>query len=167
MMFRLLIVMLLAIAALPAHAAGASGMFGSGRTQFSLTAGNAYAFEKRYSVIGGSVSYYLAEGLGVGLSLARWSGEGPVITKYAPFVQYAFLPISGVRPYIGGFYRHTDIDGLPGLKSAGARGGVLMASGRNAYLGIGVVYEAYLDCQPSVYRVCRETYPDFNLSFGF
>jgi len=166
-MFRLLLTMLLVLSALPAGAAGVGGMFGAGRAQFSLTAGNAYAFENRYLVIGGSVSYYMAEGLGVGLSVQNWSGDGPAINKYAPFVQYVLFPEFAVRPYVGGFYRHTAIEGLPSLKSSGARAGVLMASGKNAYLSFGIVYESYLDCQASIYRVCSETSPDINLTFGF
>ena len=65
-MSRLLLAMLL-LAVLPVRAAGVGGMFGEGRSQFSLVAGNAYAFDNSYFVIGGSASYYVADGLGAGL----------------------------------------------------------------------------------------------------
>ncbi|MBI5429208.1 MAG: hypothetical protein HY938_01985 [Nitrosomonadales bacterium] len=166
-MFRLLLAMLLVSPAWPAYAGVSGGMFGEGRSQFTLVAGNAYAFEKSYFVIGGSASYYLVDGLGVGVSLENWSGGGPGIRKYAPFVQYVFYQVPRVQPYVGAFYRHTSISGLPGIKSTGARAGLLLASGANAYVSIGVVHEAYLDCQVSIYRVCRETYPDITVAFGF
>jgi hypothetical protein len=166
-MRRLLLAVLLILSAFPAHAADVGGMFGEGRSQFSLMLGNGYAFDNSYFVIGASASYYLVDGLGVGLSLENWSGGGPGITKYTPFVQYVFFPASRVRPYVGGLYRHTAIAGLPGINSVGARAGVLMASGSNAFVSIGVVHELYLDCQDSIYRVCSETYPDFSLTFWF
>jgi len=164
---RLLLTMLLMVSALPVHAAGVGGMFGEGRSHFSLVAGNAYAFERSYFVIGGSASYYVIDGLGVGLSLEKWSGGGPGITKVAPFVQYVFLPGYKVRPYVGGLYRHTAISGLPGLNSVGARAGVMIASGSNAFLSAGFAHESYLDCKVSIYRVCSETYPDISLTFAF
>lgn len=163
-MNRLLLVVLLILSALPVHAAG---MFEQGRSQFSLMAGNGYAYDNNYFVIGASASHYVVDGLGVGLSLENWSGGGPGITKYAPFVQYVFFRSSRVQPYVGGLYRHTAIAGLPGINSVGARAGVLMTSGSNAFVSIGVVHESYLDCQVSIYRVCSETYPDISLTFVF
>ena len=166
-MIRVSLAVLLVLSALPVRAAGAGGMFEAGRSQFSLVAGNAYAFDNSYLVIGGSASYYVADGLGVGLSLERWSGDGPGITKYAPFVQYVLYQVPAVQPYVGAFYRHTAIADLPSLNSAGARAGVLIASGSNAFVSVGAVYESYMDCQESVYRVCSETHPEITLIFGF
>ena len=166
-MTRLILAMLLLVSALPVRAAGVGGMFGEGRSQFSLEAGNAYAFDNSYLVIGGSASYYVADGVGVGFSLEKWSGGGPGITKYSPFVQYVFYRASAAQPYVGAFYRHTVIAGLPSLNSAGARAGVLIASGSNAFVSVGVVHESYLDCQASIYRVCSETHPDIALIFSF
>ena len=166
-MIRLLLTMLLALSVLSAHADEKGGMFSEGRSQFSLTVQNANAFEKNYFVVGGSASYFVVDGLGVGLSLEKWSGRGPSITKVAPFAQYFFLPESTVRPYTGVMYRHTTISDLPSINSVGARAGVSMASGPNTYLSAGVVYESYLDCQASIYRVCSNTYPDVSLTFGF
>ena len=74
-MIRLLLILLPLLSVLPANAAGVGGMFGQGRTQFSVVGGNGYAFDKNYFVLGASVSYNVLDGLGVGLSLEKWSGE--------------------------------------------------------------------------------------------
>ncbi len=166
-MDRLLVTVLMVLSSLPVCAAGVGGMFAQGRTHFSLVGGNGYAFDNNYFVIGASVTRYVLDGLGVGLSIENWSGGNPGITKYSPFVQYVFNQESSVRPYIGGFYRHTAVSGLPGIKSVGGRAGINIASGPNAYISAGVVYESYRDCQVIIYRACSSTYPDISLTFGF
>jgi hypothetical protein len=160
--------MMLLLSALPAYASGAGGMFGQGRTQVSVVGGNGYAFGKNYFIIGARVSYYVLDGLGVGLSYENWSQSNPGITKYAPYMQYVFYQSSSFfQPYIGAFYRQTAVEGLPDIKSYGERAGINISSGRNAYISFGFVQEVYIDCQASVYQSCRETYPDFAITFGF
>ena len=166
-MNRLLVTMLLVSMAFPVCAAGAGGMFGQGRTHLSLMAGNGYALDYNYFVIGGGASHYVLDGLGVGLSFENWSGGGPGITKYAPFAQYVFYQASSLQPYVGGFYRHTAIANLPGIDSAGVRAGVYFSSGPDASVSAGIVHESYLDCQATIYRTCSETYPDISITFGF
>ena len=166
-MNRLLVMMLLVLSAFPVRAAGVGGMFGQGSTQFALMAGNGYAFNNNYFIIGASAGYYVLDGLGVGLSLEHWSGGGPGITKYAPFAQYVFYQVSPVQPYVGGFYRHTAVSGLPGINSVGARAGIYIPVGSNAYIGAGLAHESYLACQAAVYRTCSETYPEVSFTFGF
>jgi len=166
-MNRLLLAMLLVLSAFPGRVAGEGGMFGQGRTHFALMAGNGYAFDSNYFVVGVSASHYVLDGLGVGLSFENWSGGGPGIAKYAPFVQYVFYQASSVQPYVGGFYRHTAVGGLPGINSVGARAGIYIASGPNASVSAGFVHESYLDCQATIYRACRETYPEISITFGF
>jgi hypothetical protein len=166
-MNRLLLTMLLVLTAMPASAAGVGGMFGQGRTHFSLVAGNGYAFDNNYFVFGASATHYLIDGLGVGLSIENWSGGSPGITKYSPFVQYVFYQASAVQPYIGGFYRRTDVSGQSGIESVGGRAGIYYASGSNAYVSVGMVYESYLDCTNAVYSPCSSTYPEITLTFGF
>ncbi len=166
-MNRLLVAMSLVLLAFPVRAAGEGGMFGQGSTHFSLVGGNGYAFENNYFVIGASATHYVLDGLGVGLSFENWSGVGPGITKYAPFAQYVFYQASWVQPYVGGFYRHTAVSGLPGIKSVGARAGINISAGSNAYVSAGIVHESYLDCQTLIYRTCSETYPDISITFGF
>lgn len=166
-MNKLLLTMLLVWTAVPAHAAGAGAMFGEGRNHFSLGAGNGYAFDNNYFVFGASATHYVSDGLGVGLSVENWSGSGPGITKYSPFMQYVFVQASSVQPYVGGFYRHTAIAGLPAINSIGGRAGIYSAAARNAYVSAGIVHETYLDCQAALYVKCSETYPEISVTFGF
>ena len=166
-MNRLWLTMLLVLTAMPASAAGVAGMFGQGRTNFSLMAGNGYAYDNSYLVIGASAAYYVLDGLGVGLSLENWSGADPGITNYSPFVQYVIYQASVVQPYLGGFYRHSAVSGQSSFDSVGARAGFYFASGSNAYLSAGMVYESYLDCTTAVYSSCSSTYPEIGLTFAF
>ena len=154
----------------PASAAEATGAVGGaftkGRTHFFITAGNGYAFDESYLVLGLGVSYYVIDGLSVGLSLESWTGSDPSMYKVTPAVQYVFHQVP-LKPYVGGFYRRAYVDGLPDINSAGARAGVYFASGRNAYIGIGAVYESYVDCKKSVYRSCDDTYPEVSFTIAF
>jgi len=148
-------------------AAEVAGLFSRGNTHFSIVAGNGYAFNESYLVVGAGISYYLFDGFNVGLHAEAWTGADPNIYKITPSVQYVFYQIPRFSPYVGIFYRHTDIDGLPDLDSTGARAGVYFPLGRHSYMGVGAVYENYLDCSASVYRDCTEVYPEFNLTFAF
>ena len=151
----------------PATAAEVAGAFSKGRTHFVVTAGSGYAFDESYLVLGVGVSYYLIDGLNVGLSLESWSGADPGMYKVTPSVQYVFHQISQLNPYVGGFYRRAYIDGLPDINSMGARAGVFLNAGRNAYIGIGAVYESYIDCNSTVYRSCNDTYPEVSFTIAF
>jgi hypothetical protein len=151
----------------PATAADVAGAFSKGRTHFVVTAGNGYAFDESYLVLGVGVSYYLIDGLNVGLSFESWSGSDPGMNKITPSVQYVFHQNPRLAPYVGGFYRRAYIDGLPDIDSMGARGGVYFTAGRNAYIGIGAVYESYIDCNTSVYRSCNDTYPEVSFTIAF
>jgi hypothetical protein len=86
--------------------------------------------------------------------------------KITPSVQYVFHQVP-LKPYVGAFYRRTSIDGLPDLDSAGARAGIYFQAGRNAYFGVGAVYESYLDCSTTVYRSCESTYGEATFTFAF
>jgi len=152
---------------LPATAADVAGVFSKGRTHFVVTAGNGYAFDESYLVLGVGVSYYLIDGLNIGLSFESWSGSDPGMNKITPSVQYVFHQNQTLKPYVGGFYRRAYIDGLPDINSTGARAGVYFTAGRNAYIGIGAVYESYIDCNESVYRSCNDTYPEVSFTIAF
>jgi hypothetical protein len=159
----------LALAASTATAAdvGVAGAFSQGRMHFVATAGSGSAFDEDYVVLGLGASYYLLDGLGVGLHYEFWSGGDPDITKITGSLQYVFHQMQTVKPYVGGFYRRTDVDGLSDLDSVGGRAGVYVGAGRNAYLGLGVVYESYLDCNETVYRSCDSTYAEVTFTIAF
>jgi len=155
----------------PATAADVSGSvggaFSKGRTHVLITAGNGYAFDESYLVLGLGVNYYLIDGLNVGLSLESWTGSDPKMIKVTPSMTYVFHQNPKVNPYVGGFYRRAYVDGLPDINSVGARAGVYLTAGRNAYFGIGAVYESYIDCNSSVYRSCNDTYPELSFTIAF
>ena len=144
-----------------------AGVFGKGRTHAVVTAGTGYAFDESYLVLGAGITYYVVDGLGVGLFFESWSGADPGMTKITPSVQYVFHQMQALKPYVGAFYRRTDIDGLPDLDSVGARAGVYLRAGRNVYFGLGVVYESYLDCEKAIYRECDSTYGELSFTLAF
>ena len=155
--------------ALPALAqsVGVAGGFSKGKTHLVATAGTGYAFDESYLVLGVGASYYLLDGLNAGLAVEFWTGSDPSLTKITPSVQYVFYQVQTVKPYVGAFYRRTSIDGLPDLDSIGGRAGAYFQLGRNAYLGLGGVYESYLDCNTGTYRKCNSTYGEASLTFAF
>jgi hypothetical protein len=150
-----------------AKAQNVAGAFGQGRTHVVATAGTGRAFDDDYLVLGLGVSYYVIDGLNVGLGFESWSGGDPGMRKLTPSAQYVFYQLGRIKPYVGAFYRRTYVDGLPDIDSAGGRAGVYFQAGRNAYLGAGVVYESYVDCKESTYRSCSSTYPELSLTFAF
>jgi len=151
----------------PATAAEIAGVFSKGRTSLVFTAGTGYAFNESYLVLGLGVSYYLIDGLNVGLSVESWTGSDPKLYKVTPSVQYVFYQIPKLNPYIGAFYRRTYVESLPDIDSAGARAGVYFPVGRNAYFGAGAVYESYIDCKKTVYTSCSDTYPELSVVISF
>ena len=169
MMKQIVAASVLTVAASVAAAAdvGVAGAFSKGRVHFGVTAGSGSAFDDDYIVLGVGASYYLLDGLGVGIHYEWWSGGDPDITKWTGAVQYVFHQMQPVKPYVGGFYRRTDIDGLPDLDSVGGRAGIYIGAARNAYIGVGVVYENYLDCNETVYRSCDATYAEVTFTFTF
>jgi len=151
----------------PAAAQQVAGVFGQGRTHFFVTGGTGSAFDETYLVVGVGVSYYLIDGLNAGLAFESWSGSDPSMYRITPSLTYVFYQAQTVKPYVGGFYRRTNIDGLPNADSVGARAGAYMQAGRNVFVGFGVVYESYLDCSRAVYRSCDSTYPELGFTIAF
>lgn len=165
---RLLVTAALSIGAIaPAAAVDVAGVFGQGRTHFSVVAGNGYAFNDNYLVLGVGASYYVLNGLNLGLYVESWSGGSPTMTKVTPSLQYVFYQVPRVQPYVGVFYRRAYIQDYQDLDSVGGRAGVYIAAGRNAYFGAGAVYESYRDCNKAVYVDCSDTYPEITLTFAF
>lgn len=167
---KLVAAALAAVAFAPAASAqsvGVASIFGQGRTHFVLSGGTGYAFDESYFVIGLGASYYLLDGLSAGLQLESWSGGDPSMYKITPSLQYVFYRVPRVKPYVGAFYRRTNIENLPDLDSVGARAGAYVQAGRNGFIGLGAVYESYMDCSKTVYRSCDSTYPEVTFTFAF
>ena len=144
-----------------------AGAFSKGNKHFAIYGGTGYAFNDDYFVIGAQGSYYIANGFNIGLGLETWTGGVLDISKVTPSLQYVFYQQATVKPYVGIFYRHTYIEDLDDLESAGVRAGVYIASGRNVYVGLGGVYESYMDCEETTYSTCDESYPEISITFAF
>ena len=148
-------------------AADVAGVFGQGRTHVIASAGTAHGFGETYLALGIGVSYYVIDGLNVGLGYEAWTGGDPGVSKLTPSAQYVFYRMERIKPYVGVFYRRTYIDGLPDIDSAGGKAGAYFRAGRNAYLGAAVVYESYVDCNTALYRSCSSTYPEVTFTLAF
>jgi len=147
---------------------GVAGAFSKGKTHFGIFGGSGSAFNESYTVLGGSIRYFFFDGLSLGLAVESWFGGNPDITKVTPSIQYVFYQPSAVKPYVGAFYRRSYIENFEDLESSGARAGVFIASGSNAFIGIGVVYESYISCDEAIYISCDDdTYPEISFSFSF
>ena len=142
-----------------------AGPFSRGSTQISLIVGNGRAFDQNYTVYGGGFSYYLRDGLAVGVDAETWRGATPTIDKVSPHANFVWRLSPEFNPYLGAFYRHVGIEGYDDRNSYGVRAGVYMRSGRRAYLGAGIVYDRLLNCDTAVYKECSTTYPEFHLVF--
>jgi hypothetical protein len=151
----------------PATAADVAGAFGQGRFGFIVGGGSGYAFNQTYFVLGVGATYYIVDGLNVGLSVESWSGADPHITKVTPSVQYVFYQVPKVKPYIGAFYRRAYTSNQPDVDSVGGRAGVYVQIGRNAYIGGGGVYESYINCDKTIYSSCSNTYPEISFTLAF
>jgi hypothetical protein len=150
-----------------ADAPSDAGMFAKGKKQVTVVGGTGDAFNDSYIVIGVGGSYFVADGLNVGLQFETWTNGDPGIYKIAATMNYVFYKVPRVLPYVGTFYRYTDIDGLDSLSSVGGRLGAYLSVGRNGYAGFGMVYESYLDCDTRIYSSCDSTYPEASFVFSF
>jgi len=146
---------------------GAGTSFGQGRTQLSVFGGGGSAFNQYYFVLGVGANYYVVRGLGLGLNIESWFGNTPGIYKLTPSVQYVFTQVPSVQPYMGVFFRRVFIENSSDLSSVGVRGGAYLPVGPNMHLGLGGVYESYLDCNQSTYRSCDELYPEISFTISF
>ncbi|HEY7239626.1 MAG TPA: hypothetical protein VH600_10685 [Burkholderiales bacterium] len=140
--------------------------FSKGRVHFFVGGGPGHAFDDDYFVLSLGASYYVVDGLALGLAYEKWTGGNPSMYKLTPSVTYVFQQ-PAIKPYVGGFYRRTSIEDRPDLNSVGGRAGVYFQAGRNAYIGVGGVYESYLDCDENVFRSCHSTYGEVTFTFAF
>ena len=146
--------------------AGASP-FSAGTTRVSLIAGSGSAFNDNYIVLGAGIGHYYVDGLEISLEGEAWLSGEPGIYKLSPAVRYVIDTGAQWHPYVGAFYRRTFIDGPDDINSVGGRAGVYMTQGRSALLGVGLVYDYWLDCDTDIYRSCSNTYPELMASFVF
>lgn len=145
-----------------------SGPFCQGSIGLSLVVGSASAGSENYFVLGAGVSYYLIDGLSLGLDGDVWMGGDPTIYTLTPQARYVLWFVPVIKPYVGAFYRHYFLsEGFEDIDSIGGRAGAYLVSGSGSYLGLGAVYEKLLDCQDDDFRDCDSWYPELTLGFSF
>lgn len=150
-----------------AQAGMSAGIFRKGSGRLSIVVGSGSGFNDTYTILGIGAGYYVADGLELGLTAESWIGGDPDIYRISPEIRYVFYSAQTVKPYLGTFYRRTIIDQFDDLDAVGVRAGVLFMQGKGAYIGAGVVYDAYLDCEESIYTSCSDTYPEFLFAITF
>ncbi|HEB81287.1 MAG TPA: hypothetical protein ENJ11_00325 [Gammaproteobacteria bacterium] len=146
---------------------GVSTAFSRGSTSVGVVAGSGSAFNDNYIILGLGVGYYVVKGLELGIDAQYWFSGDPAITKISPQVRYVFTQPKTLKPYLGAFYRRTFIssDIYDDYNSYGGRAGLYFSSSGGVYIGGGVVYEKYADCD--LFVDCSNTYPEilFQVSF--
>jgi len=141
--------------------------FKKGSRRVSIVAGSGRAFSNDYIIIGLGAGYYVFDNLELGLDGEAWLGGDPDMYKLSPQAKYILPTQSRLRPYVGAFYNHLFIDHYDDLDTIGGRGGVYFIQEERWFLGVGVVYESYLDCDDTIYSSCDEFYPEITFSFSF
>ena len=142
--------------------------FKGGSTRLSLVIGTGYTATENYMILGAGVGRYLADGLELGLDYEMWIFGSPVFHRLSPGLRYVFHMVPVIKPYVGGFYRHTFVHDFDDLNSVGARAGIYYTpkSGR-MYIGGGAVYEHELDCTNSALVDCDSVYPEIFFGVAF
>ena len=140
--------------------------FDQGRFGLSGGGGAGTAFGERYYAIALGASYFVLDGVGVGLaSQVQW-GNGPTITRVTPELRYVAQPLVGrwpLIPYAGVFYSHWFISSVyADVDAIGTRGGLLYLSG-SIIVGLGIAYEHLVsECSTD----CSSVYPDITIGFS-
>lgn len=135
--------------------------------RLTLVGGWGQAFNDDYFILGGGAGYYISDGIEIGTDFEVWVGGSPNIYKLSPEVRYVVNASPNLKPYIGGFYSRTFIEGFDDLDSTGLSAGMFYRATANAYLGLGVVYENFIDCKARVYRDCSDFYTELTISIPF
>ncbi len=160
---------LLGLSAYASTATAASGgmnaAFSKGATNIGIMAGTGSSLDGNYTILGIGVGYYILQGLEIGIDAQHWFSNSTSITKISPQIRYVFTQAKAVKPYLGAFYRRTLIDSDTSLdrSSYGYRAGVYTSMRNRTYIGGGIVYERYSDCQTD----CTDTYPEVLFAIRF
>ncbi len=140
--------------------------FDRGKVGIGIYGGKQTTLGYRYFALGGSVGYFVLDGLEVEFGALHQFGGGPSISKLTPSVRYIAQPLVGrlpVIPYVGLFYNHWFIGSdVADIDTLGVHGGLLYVSGR-AILGAGVVYERIVS---ACVTECSAVYPEFTVGLA-
>ena len=142
---------------------------GSGRMTLLIGGGTAYEnnIQYNYTILGVGAGYYVSDGLEVGLDVEDWLGSGPRIYRVSPEIHYVFYEVETIKPYAGVFYRRNFIEGHDDVNTVGFRAGGLFLMGKRSYLGAGMVYDKYLNCNNSPFSSCSDIYPEIIVAVTF
>jgi hypothetical protein len=138
-----------------------AGPFARGNIRLSLLIGTGWTATDEYLILGAGVGYFLVDGLELGLDYEAWLFGSPVLNRLSPGIKYVFHMVPVLKPYVGGFYRHTFVNGYEDLNYLGARAGLfLMPKPSGSYFGAGAVYEHLLNCSGNGWVDCDNVYPE-------
>jgi hypothetical protein len=146
-----------------------AGPFSKGSIRLSLLVGAGWIGSDEYLILGAGAGYFLVDGLEAGLDYEAWLFGSPVLNRLSPEVRYVFHMVPVIKPYVGGFYRHTFVSNdYKDLNSLGARLGLYyVPRGGGMYLGGGAVYERYLNCSSGEFVDCDDWYPEIFVGISF
>ncbi len=143
-----------------------AGPFAKGSKRANILGGMGSAYGETYLIVGGGFSYFVADGLSVGLAGEGWILQDPTFWKVSPEILYTFWKMKRFKPYAGAFYRKTFMsDPYDNYNSWGGRAGVAYQKG-GSFVSLGVVHEMYLDCDSELWD-CSSTYPEMSFWFSF
>jgi hypothetical protein len=146
-----------------------AGPFSRGSIRLSALVGTGFTSSDDYLILGAGLGYYVLDGLEVGVDYDIWFLADPVLNRISPGVRYVFHMVPAIKPYVGGFYRHTFVsgDGIPDFNYLGARLGIYyVPQSKGMYVGGGAVYEHMLDCNSKVWE-CDNWYPEIFIGVSF
>jgi len=144
-----------------------SGLFDRDAKRVSFILGRGSSFGNDYTVLGLGAGYYVIDGLELGLNIQAWLGDKPSIYQITPEARYTFQLTDVLAPYAGVLYRETLIENRDNTSAYGAKAGLSIITGRNSYIGAGIVTIKYNDCRESELVSCSETYPELAFLFSF
>ncbi len=143
-----------------------AGPFAKGNKRANLVGGAGSSYGQTYLILGGGISYFVADGLSLGLAGEGWLLQDPTFWKVSPEVLYTVWQMKKFKPYVGAFYRKTFMSGdFKDFNSWGGRAGVSYQNG-GSYVSLGVVHEMYLDCNSNLFD-CSTTYPEMSFWISF
>ena len=138
--------------------------FDQGRIQLGIGIGGASATDTSWMILGLGAGYFVLKGLEVEAGTSLWLFGDPFIATLSPGVRYVFHMVPKVKPYLATFYRHYFItNDLPDSDSIGGQVGAYYMMNDSAYLGLGLIYEHFLDS--NLYSEPDQFYPAFTFSF--
>jgi hypothetical protein len=145
-----------------------AGPFARGSIRLSFLIGSGWTTTDEYLILGAGVGYYVVDGLELGLDYEAWLFGSPVLNRLSPGVRYVFHMVPVIKPYVGGFYRHTFVNGYEDLDYVGARAGLFyVPKGGGLYFGGGAVYEHLLNHCSGQYVDCDDVYPEIFVGVSF